>query len=183
MTINMSVLNVNTTMVGYSAIFVPPREQTQHRLIPSHNLPMPIRAERLLNVLSGYTLSTTAYLYNGFKNLFSHHFEGQVHSFGAENLVSARDHPDLVSSKIEKELVAYRLAGPFHSPPFTDFRVSSLGVVPEKSPGEFRMIHHLLFPNGSSFNDGIPPEHTSVKYGTIEDAMCLVKQNCKGCFL
>lgn len=168
---------------GRSVLFVSPREQTQHRLNPSHNLPMPIRAERLLHVLSGYTLSTTAYLYNGFKNLFSLHLEGQVHSFEAENLVSARDHPDLVSSKLGKELAAYRLAGPFHSPPFNDFRVSSLGVVPEKTPGEFRMIHHLLFPNGSSFNDGIPPEHTSVKYATIEDAICLVKQNGKGCFL
>ena len=66
MTINMSVLNVSATMVGYSAIFVPPREQTQHHLIPSHNLPTPIRAEHLLNLLSGYTLSATAYLYNGF---------------------------------------------------------------------------------------------------------------------
>ena len=68
MTINMSVLNVNTTMVGYSAIFVPPGERTQHRLIASHNLTTPIRAERLLNVLSGYTLSTTAYLNNRFKS-------------------------------------------------------------------------------------------------------------------
>jgi len=78
-TINMSVLNVNATMVGYSAIFVPPREQSQHHLIPSHNLPTPIRAEHLLNFLSGYTLSTTAYFYNGFKNGFPLHFEGDVH--------------------------------------------------------------------------------------------------------
>ena len=70
MSINMSVLNVNATMVGYSTIFVPPQEQCQHPLIPSHNLPTPIRAKHLLNLLSGYTLSTTAYLYNGFKNGF-----------------------------------------------------------------------------------------------------------------
>ena len=170
-------------MVGYSAIFVPPREQTQHHLIPSHNLPTPIRAEHLLNLLSGYTLSATAYLYNGFKNGFALHIEGEVHSFEAENLLRARDHPDIVSSKIEKELAAHRLAGPFHSPPFNDFRVSPLGVVPKKTPGEFRMIHHLSFPNGPSLNDGIPPEHTSVKYATIEDAIRLVKQNGKGCFL
>ena len=45
------------------------------------------------------------------------------------------------------------------------------------------MIHHLSFPNGSSVNNGISPEHTSVKYATIEDAIRLVKQNGKGSFL
>ena len=77
-----------------------PGAQTQHHLIPSHNLSTRIRAERLLNLLSGYTLSTTAYLYNGFKNGFPLHFEGKVHSFEAANLLSAHDHPDIVSSKI-----------------------------------------------------------------------------------
>lgn len=114
--LNMSVLNVNATMVGYSTIFVPPQEQCQHHLIPSHNLPTPIRAEHLLNLLSGYTLSTTAYLYNGFKNGFPLHFEGEFHSFEAENLLSACDHPDIVSSKIERELAGHHLVGPFHPP-------------------------------------------------------------------
>jgi len=45
------------------------------------------------------------------------------------------------------------------------------------------MIHHMSFHNGSSVNNSIPPEHTSVKYATIEDAIRLVKQNGKGCFL
>lgn len=116
MSLNMSVLNVNATMVGYSTIFVPPQEQCQHHLIPSHNLPTPIRAEHLLNLLSGYTLSTTAYLYNGFKNGFPLHFEGEFHSFEAENLLSACDHPDIVSSKIERELAGHHLVGPFHPP-------------------------------------------------------------------
>lgn len=116
MTINMSVLNVNATMVGYSAIFVPLLERTQHHLMPSHNLQTPIRAEPLFNLLSGYTLSTTGYLYNGFKNEFPLHFKGEGHPFEAENLLSARNHPDIVSSKIERELAANRLAGLFHSP-------------------------------------------------------------------
>ena len=55
MSINMSVLNVNATMVGYSTIFVPPKEQCQHPLIPSHNLPTPIRAEHLLTVISVFS--------------------------------------------------------------------------------------------------------------------------------
>lgn len=45
------------------------------------------------------------------------------------------------------------------------------------------MIHHLSFPQGTSVNDGIQPEHTSVYYATIEDAIRLVKHNGNGCFL
>ena len=89
----------------------------------------------------------------------------------------------LFFSKIKKETEALRLAGPFESPPFAEFRVSPLGVVPKKVPGEFRMIHHLSFPSGSSVNDGILSANTSVQYATIADAISLIKQCGKGCFL
>ena len=43
------------------------------------------------------------------------------------------------------------------------------------------MIHHLSFPRGSSVNDGIAPENTSVHYATVADAIRLIK--FAGCFL
>ena len=89
----------------------------------------------------------------------------------------------LFFSKIKKETAAVRLAGPFESPPFTELRVSPLGVVPKKVPGEFRMIHHLSVPSGFSVNDGILSANTSVQYATIADAIGLIKQCGKGCFL
>ena len=92
-------------------------------------------------------------------------------------------HQNVVSQKLSKELVAGRIAGPFHAMPFHPFRVSPMGLVPKKSPGEFRLIHHLSFPRGSSVNDGIGPEDTSVHYATVADAICLIKSNGKGCFL
>lgn len=122
-------------------------------------------------------------MYAGFTKGFPLHFEGEFLSFEAENLLSAHDHPDVVFSKIKKETEALRLAGPLESTPFTEFRVSPLGVVPKKVPGEFRMIHHLSFPSGSSVNDGILSANTSVQYATIADAIGLIKQYGKGCFL
>ena len=59
------------------------------------------------------------------------------------NHKSARQNVPLVSAKIDKELAAGRLAGPFHLPPFSKFVVSPLGLVPKKDGGQ-RLIHDLV---------------------------------------
>ena len=76
-----------------------------------------------------------------------------------------------------------RIIGPFDTPPFENFRISPLGLVPKKAPGEFRLIHHLSFPEGSSVNDGIPRELSSVHYATIDDAIKKMSSLGAGCFL
>ena len=96
---------------------------------------------------------------------------------------SALDNPDAVDSKLDKELEAGRLAGPFSRPPLENFCVSPLGLVPKKQPGEFRIIHHLSFPKGTSINDGIPDIETSVRYANVDDAIRLIKRAGPGCFL
>ncbi|XP_067044266.1 uncharacterized protein, partial [Acropora muricata] len=128
--------------------------------LPSPNLPTPIRVHRLIPLLSGYHHSTAEFLYSGFSFGFPIHFEGVRASSTAKNLVSAFQHPNVVDAKIKKELDSHRLAGPFQFPPLHPFRISPLGVVPKKTPGEFRLIHHLSYPKGSSVNDGIDSEHT-----------------------
>ena len=66
---------------------------------------------------------------------------------------------------------------------FSPFRVSPLGVLPKKTPGEFRLIHHLSYPRGSSVNDSISPDHTSVSYATISNAIQHIKAEGRWCFL
>ena len=70
----------------------------------------------------------------------------------------------IVSAKLQKEFEAHGIVGPFKAPPFPTFRVSTLALVPKKTPGEFRLIHHLSFPPGTSVHDGILPEHATVTY-------------------
>ena len=53
-----------------------------------------------------------------------------------QNLKSAKDNPTSVPEKLSKELTAGRIVGPFDVPPFDPFRVSPLGIIPKKSPGE-----------------------------------------------
>jgi hypothetical protein len=53
----------------------------------------------------------------GFSFGFRIHFRGAERSFEACNFRSALDNPKAVYSKLNKELEAGRLAGPFISPP------------------------------------------------------------------
>ena len=58
-----------------------------------------------------------------------------------------------------------------------NLKISPLGLVEKKTPGEYRLIHHLSYPRGSdsSVNANIPKEFSSVSYAGIDDAISLVK--------
>jgi len=45
------------------------------------------------------------------------------------------------------------------------------------------MIHHLSYPKGKSVNDGISPEHSSVQYANIDQAIKRIKQSGVGSYL
>jgi hypothetical protein len=137
----------------------------------------------MLPLLCGYDVHVVSLLHKGFTLGFPLHFSGDRISFCSKNLASAYEHPDIVSAKLDKELQANRIAGPFHEPPFPNFRVSPLGVVPKKTPGEFRLIHHLSFPHGASINDNISSEHTAMCYSRVDNAISMIKKVGKGCFL
>ena len=185
--IYVSSVRVHTQSVG--VIFVAKVDPLQpDPCLPSpnlknNNLPTPVIVERLDFFLSGYNHSIAVFLSSGFRDSFPLHYEGDPGCSDANNLISAIENPDVVDGKISKELKAGRLAGPFRTRPFYPFRISPLGVVPKKIPGEFRLIHHLSYPRGSSVNDGISPDHTSVSYATISDAICHIKAAGRGCFL
>ena len=161
-----------------SVIFVAqPKQPVFSPNLPSPsppNLPTLVKVERLRFLLDGYTHSTVEFLISGFTYGFPIHFQGEHQSRNANNLL-ALENPMAVDAKLNKELDAQRLAGPFQSPPLSPCWVSPLWFVSKEVPGEFRLIHHLSFPKGSSVNDGIPPEHTSVHYATIDGAIKLIR--------
>jgi len=128
------------------------------------NLPMPVIVERLDFLLSGYNHSIAEFLSLSFREGFPLHYKGSPSCSDAKNLISTSENPEVVDAKIHKELEAGRLSGQFMTRPLYPFQISPLGVVPKKTPGEFRLIHHLSYPWGSSVNDGIAPEHTSVLF-------------------
>ena len=118
----------------------------ENLLLPILPLPTPVKVNRLEVLLEGYDFHKQAFLIDGFKYGFHLFSVGQCRSYESPNLLPATQQPQVVDQKVAKELEAHRLAGAFDSPPFPAFRVSPLGIVPKKTPGEFRMMHHLSYP-------------------------------------
>ena len=143
----------------------------------------PVKVDRLDFLLHGYPDSLKHFLVSSFSCGFRICFVGERHSLESLNLKSALEQPQIVISKIHKEREAGRIAGPFALPPFPNFRYSPLGIAPKKDPSEFRLIHHLSYPNGSSVNDSTPEECSSVRYASIDDAIFVIKQTGAGCFM
>ena len=180
---SMSAISVIGYIRAPNVIFVPPVHHPAPPLsLPNPDLPTPVRLNRLAPLLTGYSISETQFLICGFQNGSPIHYDGPGNAMMAPNLLSAHQHPEVVDQYIEKELSSGRLVGPFPSSPFPYFRVSPLGVVPKKSPGGFRLIQHLSYPSGASVNDYIPPEHTSVTYARVDDAVRLITRSGLGSF-
>jgi hypothetical protein len=148
---------------------------TTSKATSSTPLPSPVSGKTLCAYLSGYDPTKLSYLKRGFSEGFRLNFEGKVASYTCRNLASVNSNKAVVRDKIEKEIRTGRVAGPFDSPPFPNFRSSPIGVVPKKTPGEFRMIQDLSSPHGNSVNDGIPAEAKTVHYASIQDAITKIK--------
>lgn len=143
----------------------------------------PIQVLQLQHWLHGYDSDITKFLVEGFTYGFKIPFRG-VRSFRqAKNLNSALQNPQILRQKIEIETQAGRVAGPFSSLPMPNMQISPSGLVPKKSPGEFRFIQHLSFPEGLSVNDGIPREFCSVQYQNIDHAVALIRKFGKGALM
>ena len=95
------------------------------------------------------------------KHHFPPKYSGTRLPFNTKNLRSVYERPDLVKTKIKKELSLGRAAGPFIFRPFPTLRVSPIRIVPKKD-GDFRMIHHLSHPTHNSVSDFIASEFCTV---------------------
>ena len=49
-----------------------------------------------------------------------------------------------------KEVALGRVVGPFPTPPFPNFHISPIGLVPKKHSDKFRAIFHLSFPKSGT---------------------------------
>ena len=128
----------------------------------------------LQDLLVGYDEHMAEYLVDGFNRGFSIGCINIPRGDSENNLPSCRDAPRAIDKYLSAELAAGRIAGPFPEHCSWIHKISPIGVIPKKSPGTYRIIHHLSFPYGNSVNDFIPRENTAVSYGSLDDAIRII---------
>ena len=103
-------------------------------------------------------------------------FQGPWVSKEYPNPISARQNPHIISTNLLKQLQLSHTAGPFVSPPFPDFQVYLIGVVPKKHSTEWRTIFHLSFPKHqtTSINSHTSPTDYSLLYIIIDTAISVI---------
>ena len=160
------------------------RSPVRHPKLPGSKLPLPERSfpsrvssTALQSLLDGYDVQLSSWLIDGFANGFPlgcHEVPPMGDAGG--NLPSCNEAPHAVDEYLAAELAAGRIAGPFppESPWIT--KISPIGLIPKKSPGTYRIIHHLSFPFGESVNDFISRECTTVTYGSIDQAVHAINE-------
>ena len=96
---------------------------------------------------------------------------------GPRVLISAKQSPHIISTNLLKELRLSHTAGPFVSPPFPNFQVYPIGVIPKKHSTEWRTTFHLSFPKNqtTSVNSHIRPTDYSLHYITIDTAISIIQ--------
>ena len=97
------------------------------------------------------------------------------------NMVSARQHPDVVRRYIADERQKGRTLGPFAPGLYPSLHISRFGVIPKgHSTGKWRLITDLSIPNGHSVKDGIDPGLCTLAYTTVDVVAGIVAKLGKG---
>ena len=92
----------------------------------------------------------------------------------SRNLISANQHPDVVTSNLCKEISLGRVAGPFSSSPLPNLQCHPVGVVPKKHSSKWRTIYHLSYPEGVGINDCILKDPYALQYVRVDNAICII---------
>ena len=96
-----------------------------------------------------------------------------------KNLKSIDQHEQAAIDLVLKEVELGRIAGPFPYKPLHNLRISPVGLIP-KNDGSWRLIHHLSYPYGASFNDFIDTKYCSVNYTSFDTALNMFSRLGRG---
>ena len=126
----------------------------------------PVRSNRLWNFLMGY--SSQRKICQGFRDRFKIGISKPFTQNHDKRPRRVHNREELVK-KLNVELENGRILGPYSSLPVKDLVVSPLYVIPKSTPGKFRLIHNLSYPESDSVNSHIDEDDKSVKYCSLLD--------------
>ena len=115
--------------------------------------------------------SFAAYVVSGIKSGFRVGYDRSKNlSSCTTNMVSALEHPDVVSDYLKQEVLLNRMVvvSPSEAPSI-QCQISPFGVIPKKAkPGKWRLIVDLSSLSNASVNNGIDRDMCSVSYITVD---------------
>ena len=113
------------------------------------------------------------YILRGLKNGFRIGYNGaDMVTSAKRNMLSTREHPEVVAEYLRKELERGVVLGPFHRDEVQGVVLNRFGVIPKSGQKRrWRLIVYLFYPEGKSVNDGIDPGLCSLKYVRVDDVV------------
>ena len=110
---------------------------------------------------------------------------GPRQPYFSKNLKTAYLLPETVDSNLLDEVKQGHTIGPSTSPPFQNFQIYPLGLVPKKNSSKWRTIFHLSCPKTSnaSVNANISSEEYSLQYVRLDDAIRILLKLGPKCFM
>ena len=145
---------------------------------------MPIKIRQFSKLLQHHPDNNKVqYMIQGLQNGFDLEYMGPFQHRTPDNLLTAAQDPQPIKDKLQKEVNLGHMVGPFSDPPFPDLICSPVGLVPKKESTELCMIMHLSYPYRESINNFINPEKAATMYQSFQDAVKLVVQQGRFCWL
>ena len=122
----------------------------------------------------------TAYLLQGLREGFRIGFDYSRVTLlrpAKANMVSAGEHPTVVTQYLLDECANGRVIGPLEREAAEQVRqISRFGVIPKgHTPGKWRLIVDLSAPADHSVNDGIDADLCTLEYTSVDRAAALAK--------
>ena len=103
------------------------------------------------------------------------------------NMLSDRQHPEVVRAYLTNECALGRMLGPFPPaliPQLPPLQVNRFGVKPKgHNSGKWRLITDLSYPPGLSVNDGIDSNLCSLTYSSVEQVAAVAASFLPGALL
>ncbi len=124
------------------------------------------------------------YIVEGIKGGFRLGFDYSRPLRGAtRNMASVQKYPQAIRDYLAEECAAGRIVGPLPQDAIPGVQISRFGLIPKKTPGEWRLIVDLSSPEGASVNDGVYEHLCSLKYASVEDALRIIVTLGRGTLL
>ena len=111
-------------------------------------------------------------------------FDREESLITSNNSKTALLQPQIVRLKLQQELLQNRIAGPFSSPPFSNFNSPPLSLNQKHEKIKYRLLHNLSYPHTfQSVNNNIPNSASTVQHETRSDAVAAIQQCSDGAFM